>query len=188
MRVIMMGPPGVGKGTQADALSRELGVPAISTGELFRAHVADGTDLGRRLRALVEAGEYVPDQLTNALVAERIDEDDARDGFILDGYPRTLAQVDALTELLDERGTPLSCVVLLTAGADVVLARLHARAQEQGRADDDPEVVRNRIEVYERETAPLAKVYEERSLLVRIDGSASQDEVAARIIAACRPE
>ncbi|AZZ48708.1 adenylate kinase [Rathayibacter rathayi] len=186
MRVIMMGPPGVGKGTQAVALSRTLAVPAISTGELFRAQVAGGTELGRRLKALVEAGEYVPDQLTNALVAERIDEDDARDGFILDGYPRTLTQVDALTELLEERGTPLWCVVLLTADVDVVLARLHARAQEQGRADDDPEVVRNRIEVYERETAPLATVYEERGLLVRIDGSAAQHEVAESILAACR--
>ncbi|PPI49443.1 adenylate kinase [Rathayibacter iranicus] len=187
MRVIMMGPPGVGKGTQAAVLASELGVPAISTGELFRAHVADGSELGRRLRALVEAGEYVPDELTNALVAERIDEPDARDGFILDGYPRTLAQVDALAQMLDERGTGLSRVVLLTADSDVVLARLHARAAEQGRADDDPEVVRNRIEVYERETAPLADVYDEQGLLARIDGSAAQDDVAARIIAACRP-
>jgi adenylate kinase len=188
MRVIMMGPPGVGKGTQAGVLARELGVPAISTGELFRAHVADGTDLGRRLRALVEAGEYVPDEVTNELVADRIDEADARDGFILDGYPRTPAQVGALERMLEERGAELTRVVLLTADAEVVLARLHSRAAEQGRADDDPEVVRNRIEVYERETAPLADLYDERGVLTRVDGSASPDEVAARIIAVCRPE
>ncbi|KZX22440.1 adenylate kinase [Rathayibacter tanaceti] len=188
MRVIMMGPPGVGKGTQATILARDLGVPAISTGELFRAHVADGTELGRRLRSLVEAGEYVPDEVTNTLVAERLDEPDAHEGFILDGYPRTLAQVDELERMLRERGAELSCVVMLSADPEVVLSRLHTRAADQGRADDDPEVVRTRIAVYERETAPLEQVYTERGLLVRIDGSATPEEVAERIIAACRPE
>jgi adenylate kinase len=115
MRVIMMGPPGVGKGTQAAILARALGVPAISTGELFRAHVADGTDLGRRLRTIVEAGRYVPDEITNALVAERLDEPDAQDGFILDGYPRTLAQVAELDRMLRERDVELARAVLLAA-------------------------------------------------------------------------
>lgn len=188
MRVIMMGPPGVGKGTQATILAHELGVPTISTGELFRAHVSDGTELGRRLQAAVEAGEYVPDEATNALVAERIAEPDAREGFILDGYPRTLAQIDELDRMLNKRGTPLSCVVLLTADTEVLLARLHGRAAQEGRADDEPEVIRNRIEVYERETAPLEQVYAERGLLVRVDGTAAKEKVAARILAACRPK
>lgn len=186
MRVIMMGPPGVGKGTQAAILAEALGVPAISTGELFRSHVADGTELGRRLRAIVESGEYVPDELTNALVAERLDEPDARNGFILDGYPRTLAQVGELDRMLDERGTALERVVLLAADTDVVVTRLLSRAAEQNRADDDPDVIRNRIAVYEKETAPLAEVYDDAGLLVRVDGSAEQEEVAGKVVAACR--
>ncbi|SMH39111.1 Adenylate kinase [Rathayibacter oskolensis] len=188
MRVIMMGPPGVGKGTQAAVLAEALGVPAISTGELFRAHVADGTELGTRLRAIVEAGAYVPDEMTNALVAERLDEPDARDGFILDGYPRTLAQVDELDRMLEARGSRIERVVMLAADTDVVVERLLARAAEQNRADDDPEVIRHRIAVYERETAPLEKVYADSGLVVRIDGSAAQDEVARRVVAACRAE
>ncbi|AJM77748.1 adenylate kinase [Rathayibacter toxicus] len=188
MRVIMMGPPGAGKGTQAAILANELGVPAISTGELFRSHVADGSELGCRLRAVLEKGEYVPDELTNALVAERLDEPDASRGFILDGYPRTTAQVAELDRILQARGAQLTVVVLLTANTEVVLARLHRRAVEQGRADDDPEVIRNRIEVYQRRTAPLERLYEQRGILVRVDGGASRDEVAARILAACLPE
>lgn len=186
MRVIMMGPPGVGKGTQAAVLAEALGVPAISTGELFRTHVADGTELGRRLRDIVEAGAYVPDELTNALVSERLDEQDARDGFILDGYPRTLAQVEELDRMLGERRTSLDRVVLLAADSEIVLERLRSRAAAQSRADDDPEVIRTRIAVYEKETAPLERVYAEAGLLVRIDGSATQDEVARRVVAACR--
>ncbi|KQQ01372.1 MULTISPECIES: adenylate kinase [unclassified Rathayibacter] len=188
MRVIMMGPPGVGKGTQAAILAEALGVPAISTGELFRAHVADRTELGRRLRDIIEAGKYVPDEMTNALVAERIDEADAQDGFILDGYPRTTAQVEELDRMLDERGAALARVVMLTAETDVVVDRLLARAAQQNRADDDPEVIRHRISVYERETAPLEKVYAEAGILVRIDGSAAQDEVSQQVVAACRAE
>ncbi|MBO0982537.1 adenylate kinase [Rathayibacter sp. SD072] len=188
MRVIMMGPPGVGKGTQAAILAGSLGVPAISTGELFRAHVADGTDLGRRLRTIVEAGQYVPDEITNALVAERLDEADAHDGFILDGYPRTLAQVGELDRMLEERGAELARVVLLTAATDTVVGRLLSRAAQQKRADDDAEVIRHRISVYEQETAPLEEVYADAGLLVRVDGSADQDEVARRVAAACRTE
>ncbi|OOB90674.1 adenylate kinase [Rathayibacter sp. VKM Ac-2630] len=188
MRVIMMGPPGVGKGTQAAILARALGVPAISTGELFRAHVADGTDLGRRLRTIVEAGRYVPDEITNALVAERLDEPDAQDGFILDGYPRTLAQVAELDRMLGERDVELARAVLLAAETEVVVDRLLSRAAQQKRADDDAEVIRHRISVYEQETAPLEEVYAEAGILVRVDGSAEQDEVARQVAAACRPE
>ncbi|MBF4462412.1 MULTISPECIES: adenylate kinase [unclassified Rathayibacter] len=188
MRVIMMGPPGVGKGTQAALLAAELGVPTISTGELFRAHVADGTELGRRLRSLIEAGEYVPDEMTNALVAERLDEPDVSAGFILDGYPRTSAQVDELDRMLAARGAELSRVVLLEADTEVVLDRLRGRSSAEGRADDDPEVVRTRIEVYHRETAPLHSRYDERGLLARVDGTGAQEEVAARVAAAVRHE
>nr|WP_230670511.1 adenylate kinase [Rathayibacter sp. Leaf248] len=188
MRVIMMGPPGVGKGTQAAILAGTLGVPAISTGELFRAHVADGTDLGRRLRTIVEAGRYVPDEITNALVAERLDESDAQDGFILDGYPRTLAQVAELDRMLRERDVELARAVLLVADTEVVVDRLLSRAVQQKRADDDAEVIRHRISVYEQETAPLEEVYAEAGILVRVDGSAGQDEVARRVAAACRSE
>ena len=183
-RMVLLGPPGAGKGTQAARIGRRLGIPAISTGDIFRAHVAGSTELGRRARAYMDRGEYVPDSVTNAMVADRLAEDDAASGFLLDGYPRTAAQVDALDEMLSERGEALDVVVEITADADAVVERLLGRAAEQGRADDTEPVIRRRLEVYAEATAPLAAIYEDRGLLLRVDGMGGIDEVTDRIMAA----
>lgn len=183
-RMVLLGPPGAGKGTQAARIGERLGIPAISTGDIFRAHVAGSTELGRRARAYMDKGEYVPDSVTNAMVADRLAEDDAASGFLLDGYPRTAAQVDALDDTLSERGEALDVVVEITADADVVVERLLGRAAEQGRADDTEPVIRRRLEVYAEATAPLAAIYEGRGLLLRVDGMGGVDEVTDRITAA----
>lgn len=183
-RMVLLGPPGAGKGTQAARIGERLGIPAISTGDIFRAHVAGSTELGRRARAYMDKGEYVPDSVTNAMVADRLTEDDAASGFLLDGYPRTAAQVDALDDMLSERGEALDVVVEITADADVVVERLLGRAAEQGRADDTEPVIRRRLEVYAEATAPLAAIYEGRGLLLRVDGMGGIDEVTDRIMAA----
>ena len=183
-RMVLLGPPGAGKGTQAARIGERLGIPAISTGDIFRAHVAGSTELGRRARAYMDKGEYVPDSVTNAMVADRLAEDDAVSGFLLDGYPRTAAQVDALDDMLSERGEALDVVVEITADADAVVERLLGRAAEQGRADDTEPVIRRRLEVYAEATAPLAAIYEGRGLLLRVDGMGGVDEVTDRIMAA----
>ena len=183
-RMVLLGPPGAGKGTQAARIGERLGIPAISTGDIFRAHVAGSTELGRRARAYMDKGEYVPDSVTNAMVADRLTEDDAASGFLLDGYPRTAAQVDALDDMLSERGEALDVVVEITADADAVVERLLGRAAEQGRADDTELVIRRRLEVYAEATAPLAAIYEGRGLLLRVDGMGGIDEVTDRIMAA----
>ena len=183
-RMVLLGPPGAGKGTQAARIGERLGIPAISTGDIFRAHVAGSTELGRRARAYMDKGEYVPDSVTNAMVADRLTEDDAASGFLLDGYPRTAAQVDALDDMLSERGEALDVVVEITADADAVVERLLGRASEQGRADDTEPVIRRRLEVYAEATAPLAAIYEGRGLLLRVDGMGGIDEVTDRIMAA----
>ena len=183
-RMVLLGPPGAGKGTQAARIGERLGIPAISTGDIFRAHVAGSTELGRRARAYMDKGEYVPDSVTNAMVADRLTEDDAASGFLLDGYPRTAAQVDALDDMLSERGEALDVVVEITADADAVVERLLGRAAEQGRADDTEPVIRRRLEVYAEATAPLASLYEDRGLLVRVDGTGDVDEVTERIMTA----
>lgn len=183
-RMVLLGPPGAGKGTQAARIGERLGIPAISTGDIFRAHVAGSTELGRRARAYMDKGEYVPDSVTNAMVADRLTEDDAASGFLLDGYPRTAAQVDALDDTLSERGEALDVVVEITADADAVVERLLGRAAEQGRADDTEPVIRRRLEVYAEATAPLAAIYEGRGLLLRVDGMGGVDEVTDRIMAA----
>ena len=183
-RMVLLGPPGAGKGTQAARIGERLGIPAISTGDIFRAHVAGSTELGQRARAYMDKGEYVPDSVTNAMVADRLTEDDAASGFLLDGYPRTAAQVDALDDMLSERGEALDVVVEITADADAVVERLLGRAAEQGRADDTEPVIRRRLEVYAEATAPLAAIYEGRGLLLRVDGMGGIDEVTDRIMAA----
>ena len=183
-RMVLLGPPGAGKGTQAARIGERLGIPAISTGDIFRAHVAGSTELGRRARAYMDKGEYVPDSVTNAMVADRLTEDDAASGFLLDGYPRTAAQVDALDDMLSERGEALDVVVEITADAEAVVARLLKRAGEQGRADDTEPVIRRRLEVYAESTAPLAGLYAERDLLVQVDGMGEIDVVTGRIMEA----
>jgi adenylate kinase len=184
MRIVLMGPPGAGKGTQAVKVADQLKVPHISTGEIFRANLADGTPMGLEAKRYMEAGEYVPDEITNSMVAARLAESDASNGFVLDGYPRTLAQVDELDGILVGLGTELDKVVEITADTDEVVARLLNRAQEQGRADDTEEVIRRRMDVYAEQTEPLVRVYAERGLLLKVDGMGSMDEVTARLLAA----
>jgi adenylate kinase len=183
-RLLLIGPPGAGKGTQAHRLSRALGVPAISTGDIFRAHLRDETPLGRQAKAFMDAGDNVPDSLTNDLVRDRLSQPDAAAGFLLDGYPRTIDQVRALDELLAESGHAMDAVVELVADPDVVVERLKKRALEQGRADDDEAVVRHRLDVYAQQTAPLIGVYADRGLLAKVDGIGEIAEVTERIEAA----
>lgn len=180
-RLLLIGPPGAGKGTQATILSGLFGIPAISTGDIFRENVKNNTELGAKAKAFMDAGNNVPDSLTNDLVKDRLSHDDCVSGFLLDGYPRTVAQVEALDGFLAESGHALDAVVELVAEVDVVVERLGKRAMDQGRADDDESVVRHRLEVYAEQTAPLIQVYGGRGVLVSVDGIGAIDEVTSRI-------
>jgi adenylate kinase len=184
MRMLIMGPPGAGKGTQASVIADRLGVPAISTGDIFRANVSQGTPLGIQAKRYMDAGEYVPDEVTNDMVRDRLAEPDALEGFLLDGYPRTLAQVDFLDSVLAERDHALERVLELTVDGDEVVDRLLRRALDQGRTDDTEEVVRRRLEVYTEQTAPLLAVYRDRGLLVQVDGLGPVDQVTERALEA----
>jgi adenylate kinase len=181
-RLLLVGPPGAGKGTQAAILAETYGVPAISTGDIFRNNVANETPLGLQVKAIMEAGEYVPDSLTNDIVADRLGEADARSGFLLDGYPRTPDQVDELDRILAAENAALDVVVLLVADADVVVARLLKRATEQGRLDDTEDIIRHRMDVYVEQTSPIIDGYDKRNLVVRVDALGAVDEVTARIV------
>ncbi|WP_432548039.1 adenylate kinase [Kineococcus sp. SYSU DK004] len=181
-RLVLLGPPGAGKGTQAKLLSTRLGIPAISTGDIFRANVAQGTELGRTAKEYMDAGRYVPDSVTNAMVRDRLAEADAQDGFILDGYPRTTDQVRELDDMLTERGGKLDAVLEITADTDELVRRLTRRAQLEGRSDDTEDVVRTRQEVYKEQTAPLVQVYAERGLLRSVDGLGEVPAVTARLL------
>lgn len=181
-RLLLVGPPGAGKGTQAAILADTYGIPAISTGDIFRNNVANETPLGLQVKAIMEAGEYVPDALTNEIVADRLGQPDARAGFLLDGYPRTLDQVNELDRILSAHNAALDVVVLLEADTDEVVARLLKRATEQGRIDDTEEVIRHRMSVYAEQTSPLIDVYDKRNLVVRVNGLGAVDDVTARIV------
>ena len=183
-RMVLLGPPGAGKGTQAARIAERLGIPAISTGDIFRANVAGATELGTQAKAYMDKGEYVPDSITNAMVADRIAQADCEPGFLLDGYPRTTAQVGELDSMLKASGLALDVVVEITADAEAVVARLLKRAGEQGRADDTEPVIRHRLEVYAESTAPLAGIYAGRGLLVQVDGMGEIDAVTGRIMEA----
>lgn len=179
-----MGPPGAGKGTQAKFIADRFGIPAISTGDIFRANVSEGTPLGVEAKRYMDAGEYVPDEVTNRMVRNRIDEPDAEPGFLLDGYPRTLAQVEELDGMIRHTGHSLDAVVVLTVDQEEVVGRLLQRAQTEGRADDTADVIRRRQEIYGEETAPLIEVYRDRGLLVEVDGLGEVGEVTQRILGA----
>ena len=181
IRLLLIGPPGAGKGTQAALLAKRFSIPAISTGDIFRENVANETSLGIQAKAFMDRGEYVPDSLTNALVRDRLSQPDAVNGFLLDGYPRTIDQVHELDDVLSENGTKLDVVVQLTADIDELVTRLSLRATQQGRADDTPEVIRKRQDVYEEQTAPLIDVYAARGLVAMVDGLGAVDQVTARI-------
>jgi adenylate kinase len=182
MRLVLLGPPGAGKGTQAKRVSARLGVPAISTGDIFRDNVSRQTPLGREAQRYMDAGEYVPDSVTNEMVRDRISQDDCAPGFLLDGYPRTPAQVDELDDMLAARGEKLDVVVELLVDVESVVQRLLGRAEEEGRADDTEGVIRRRMAVFAEHTAPLADLYEARGILRRVDGLGPVDEVTERIM------
>lgn len=184
MRLLIMGPPGAGKGTQAKAIAERYSIPAISTGDMFRAMKTSETALAQQVRQIMADGGYIGDDITNAMVSERLAEPDAAAGFLLDGYPRTLVQVDALDQLLAEGGHQLDAVISLSADTDEVVARLAKRAEIEGREDDNEEAIRTRQQVYADQTSPLLEVYTERGLLVEVDGVGPVDEVESRILAA----
>jgi adenylate kinase len=178
VRLVLLGPPGAGKGTQAEKLAEKLGIPQISTGELFRRNIENGTKLGLEAKRYLDAGDLVPSELTNQLVDDRLDDADAADGFILDGYPRSVEQAKALHEMLERRGTDIDAVVEFRVSQDELLQRLKAR----GRADDTEDVILNRMKVYRDETAPLLEYYS--SQLKTVDAVGSMDEVFARALQA----
>jgi adenylate kinase len=184
VRLIIMGPPGAGKGTQAKFIAEHFKIPAISTGDIFRANVSDGTELGLEAKRYMDSGEYVPDEVTNLMVRNRIDEPDAVNGFLLDGYPRTLAQVEELDGMIRFTGHQLDAVVCLTVDQDEIVGRLLQRAQVEGRADDTEDVIRRRQEVFLEQTEPLIAVYKERGIVVEIDGMGEVDQVTERVFQA----
>lgn len=180
-RLIIFGAPGAGKGTQATRIAESLGIPAISTGDIFRDNIKKETPLGLQVKEILASGAYVPDEVTSAIVRDRLSQPDAASGFLLDGYPRTQAQVTDLDEMLADRGASLDAVLELTVDTDEVVQRLLKRAQTDGRADDTEDVIRHRLKVYDEETAPLAAVYRERGLLHQVDGMGEMDEVTQRL-------
>ncbi|WP_018143435.1 adenylate kinase [Alloscardovia criceti] len=182
MRLLIMGPQGVGKGTQAAKLAEHFSIPAISTGDIFRYNLKNQTELGKQAQAFIDKGELVPDELTNSIVKDRLAQDDAQNGWILDGYPRNASQVEALDKMLEELGTPLDAVVALDADHDVLMERMMKRAEIEGRADDTPEVIAKRLDVYAQETAPLLDIYKQRGILVAINGVGDIDEIHKNIV------
>ncbi|MFT4306695.1 MAG: adenylate kinase [Microbacterium sp.] len=184
VRLLIVGPQGSGKGTQGVRIAETFGVPAISTGDVFRTAIKDGTELGAQVQSILEAGTLVPDELTSAVVRERLGRDDAAGGFLLDGYPRNVGQVADLDAFLASRDEGLDAVLELDVPREESIARLTLRAAEQGRTDDTEEVIARRLSIYETETAPILGVYRERGLVARIDGVGSLDEITERIVTA----
>ncbi len=183
-RLVLLGPPGAGKGTQAARLAERLGVPAISTGDIFRANIKGGTELGRKAQEYSSRGALVPDEITNAMVRDRLAQPDAAEGFLLDGYPRNVVQVAELEAILADAGLTLDLAVEITADPEVVVERLLKRAEIEGREDDTADVIRHRLDVYAEQTAPVSGVYAERGLLAQVDGIGDVDEVTDRLLSA----
>jgi len=181
-RFLLIGPPGAGKGTQAALLANAYSIPAISTGDIFRANVKNETELGLKVKSIMDRGEYVPDSLTNELIRDRLSQADAEAGFLLDGYPRTNDQVNELDDILVSQHRILDAVILLVADTDELVRRLLKRAQEQNRADDTEDVIRHRQNVYLEQTQPLIEIYSARDLVVEIDGLGQVGEVTERIL------
>jgi adenylate kinase len=180
-RILLLGAPGAGKGTQAERLVERLGIPQISTGEMLRAAVSEGTQIGLEAKVYMDRGDLVPDAVVIGVAAERLAKPDASNGFILDGFPRTAAQAEALDEMLGGSGARLECCIAIEVDEDAVVKRLLRRAEIEGRTDDNETAIRNRMTVYRRNTEPLLAYYEEREVLARVDGRGTVDEVARRI-------
>ncbi len=183
-RLLIVGPQGSGKGTQGVRIAEAYGIPAISTGDMFRAAVKSGSELGTKVTEIIEAGNLVPDELTSAVVRDRLSQADAEGGFLLDGYPRNLGQVADLDAFLGGRGEKLDAVIELVVPRAESIERLTLRAKEQGRTDDTEQVIENRLAIYERETAPILDVYRAQGIALEVDGVGSLDEITARVIAA----
>lgn len=184
VRLLMLGPPGAGKGTQSARIAEALGVPAISTGEIFRENIRERTPLGLKVKAIIESGRYVPDDVTNRIVFERLEQSDAANGYLLDGYPRTVDQVLALREYHWARNVDLDHVLELVVPDELVVERLVKRSSVEGRVDDTAEVIRERLRVYHRQTAPISKMASERGLLRQVDGVGDVSDVFARCMEA----
>lgn len=180
MRLVLLGPPGAGKGTQAGRLAEGYGIPHVSTGNILRANVEQATELGQEAKAFMDRGDLVPDEVINAMVADRLDEEDAAGGFVLDGYPRTVNQALALETVLAERGTPLEVVLRFVLGEEELVRRIEKRAGDEGRSDDSAEVLRNRLQEYRSKTVPLESFYAERRLLRDVDASGDVTEITQR--------
>lgn len=181
LNLVMLGAPGAGKGTQAVRIADTHGIPHISTGEMLRGAIAAGSELGQKVKSIVESGALVPDELVIDVIRDRLAQPDTQNGFVLDGFPRTLGQAEALDRLLADLGRPLQIVLELELLEDTAVERMLGRAAEQGRADDTPEVIRNRFEVYRRQTEPLSEYYRGKGILVAVDSTPSMDEVFAAI-------
>ena len=179
--LVIMGPPGVGKGTQAKALAQGNGWVQLSTGEVFRDHIRRGTDLGRRVKAYLDGGEYVPDDVTIRMVRAKLEDISPSTRVLFDGYPRTVAQAEALDRLAAEMGRQVSAVLLLDAPREELVARLNGRATAEHRADDTPEIIANRLELYEEQTRPVISYYEDRGLVKRVSGVGTVPEITARL-------
>ncbi len=184
MRMLIMGPPGAGKGTQASIIGEHYGIPAISTGNIFRLAITNRTPLGERIKRIISDGGYVPDSLTMLVVMDRLEEEDTKGGWLLDGFPRTKRQVFALDSELEDHGFELDAVISITADEEAIIARMLKRAEIENRPDDNEETIRTRMEVYHEQTDQLLDVYRERGLLVEVDGMGSVDEVSKRLLAA----
>lgn len=184
MNLLIMGAPGAGKGTQASRIAARYEVPAISTGSIFRENIANGTPLGVQVKQIMDAGELVADEITDAIVADRLAQDDVASGWLLDGYPRNLHQVGALDEVLTAAGSGIDAVISLLVDEDALVDRLLKRAEIEGRSDDNEATIRNRMSVYASETQPLLDTYRERGLLVEVTGQGTVDEVTAQILGA----
>lgn len=182
MRIVLLGPPGSGKGTQAKLLVEQLGVPHISTGALLRNAAQRGTELGLKAKALTDKGELVPDDVISDMIGERLRRADVAKGFILDGYPRNLAQAESLDVLLEHLDQPVDEAILIDIKAELIIKRIAKRAQEEGRADDTEETVRNRLQVYTEQTEPVAEYYAQRGLLTKVLGEGSVDDIFQRIL------
>lgn len=184
VRVLIVGPQGSGKGTQGVRIAEAFGIPVVSTGDIFRANISGGTELGARVQAIIESGELVPDELTGEIVRDRLLQEDAANGFLLDGYPRNTAQVADLDAFLGEQHTALDAVIVLDVPRAESISRLHLRAVEQGRTDDTEEGIARRLDIYDQATAPILEVYAARGIVDTIDGVGDLDEITARIVAA----